>query len=489
MSALGSIRPWLDLEVARITIELSSPFLVGAADNDGLHDSLFVTDANGLPTIPGDSLAGVLRHALAGAGDPSTDERCREVFGFQDRDQGSASALSVSWAQVHGGRDEPVPFRGANLDDEVLTFLASGLPRDHVRIGPDGAVDKRGKFDELLVPAGARFTFELSVDRSRSSLSIRELIALLARPEVRLGGSSRRGLGKFTVVRARCARFDLRQRESFERYAALPVPLEAGDGGVLEALELGDSDPSAQWVRGEAHLDAADTWLVGGTIPSGREPKKNGNKRGNQERWDRFPFTERKITWTGEPTASQRGHVEKLDSASFVVPGSSIKGALRHRAAFHARRLRCEWLPGAAPSEGADGLEHTAEELELFGEVKSDNSGSGRPGRVLVDDVRIAPDAIPYATLQHVCLDRFTQGPRDGLLFDELTLYGGSFIVDIEVRIDGLSAAARRALALSIEDLCHQRLALGAGRSHGRFSGKVCWSDKGQWLEEQEQES
>jgi len=199
----AALRPGLVFDLARVTIEFTTPCLVSSGDGDGLYDAVFVADANGLPALPGETLAGVLRHALADGKNPDEDPLCRLVFGYQQRDQGEASALRVSWAQVHGADDRPVPFRGdaAKLAaDPVLALLRRGVARDHVRIGPHGAVDGRGKFDEQLVPAGARFTSELVFDRAAETdaaplPTLEALMAVLARPELRLGRSGRRGLG------------------------------------------------------------------------------------------------------------------------------------------------------------------------------------------------------------------------------------------------------------------------------------------------------
>ena len=42
--------------VARVTIETTAPLTIGTGRGDDLLDSLYVTDANGLPTIPGTSM-------------------------------------------------------------------------------------------------------------------------------------------------------------------------------------------------------------------------------------------------------------------------------------------------------------------------------------------------------------------------------------------------------------------------------------------------
>lgn len=471
MSKTNDARPWLVFEVARVTIEMESAFLVGSGEGDGLHDAVFAADANGLPAIPGETLAGVMRHSLADGKDPATDERCRKVFGFQERNSGEASAVRVSWAQAHGCDDRPAPFRGAPLADPVLGIMSAGLPRDHVRIGPNGAVHERGKFDELVVPAGARFTFELVVD-DRSPLGAAKLAALLERPDVRLGRATRRGLGRFRVVRLATACFDLRDEGDRERYLRLPVALEDGDGGALDRVTSNRPESGDRWAVGTIRLEANDTWLVGGTLRSGREKQRKGD--GKQE-WDRFPFTERHIVWKPGPADRDRGEVVKVEDAPFVVPASSVKGALRHRTAFHARRESKDWL-----CDDLARIEAAPEEVELFGEVR--DGDSGRPGRVVLDDARVKAGA-SFAAFQHVCLDRFTQGPMDGLLFDELAVYGGKLEIGVVVRRDGLSREARRAFAAALDDLCSGRIALGAGRSHGRFTGVVTWNDEGAWME------
>lgn len=459
-----AMNPWRCFEVGLVTIEMETAFIVGAAEGDNLFDAVFTVDANGLPCIPGESLAGVLRHALAGEEDPRHAEACRQVFGFQDRSDGDASRVRISFAHVHGQDDRPVAFRGAKSDDPVLAALQAGVGRDHVRIGMHGAVDKRGKFDELLVPAGARFTFELCVSAD-SGCGLSDLVAILARPELRLGGKSRRGLGRFRVVRVRSARFDLTSLSDLQRLSNLPVALhEAAVSKELKAVEV-PSSSAAGGLHGEILLKPIGTWMVGGGIPNGREPERRDGKA-----WDRVPLSERRIVWTRQAEAD-RGRVIADAEAPYLVPGSSVKGALRHRTAFHARRLRQLWLE--------DGDEAAPEESYLFGEVRDSRSQAGLPGRVFLSDVYLSTPP-PLETLQHVSLDRFTQGPMDHLLYDELCLGACELKLDVFLRLpedgseDGL---ARRALQAALDDLCAGRLSIGAGRGHGRFSGTVRWRD------------
>jgi RAMP superfamily protein len=464
--------PWAMFELARVTVEMTSAFQIASGEGDGLVDLVFATDANGLPTLPGETVAGILRHGLAGGEDPERHGLCRTVFGFQGTDSGEASRVQVSYGQAHGSDDRPVPFRQAPPNgDPVLDLLRAGVSRDHVRIGPHGAVDGPGKFDELLVPPGARFTFELTV-RGDCPRSARDILELLSRSEVRMGRGGRRGLGRLRVVRAMGRHFDLSQAKDRQDWAALPVGLHLPAGALLPSLEPVSSRSGPEWVQGSLKLKPVDTWLFGGTVTSGREPKRKGLAG-----WDRFPVTERRITWTRTEGRDQ-GVVTASKDAPYLVPGSSVKGALRHRTAFHLRRLEGRWASeDPADAKAAPGpLEG---EVALFGaEAGSESPG---PGRVFVEDAAV-PAATPLAPFQHVSLDRFTQGPRDGLLFDEVAVHGGAIEIGLAVHHAGLPAPARLALAAALDDLCHRRLALGAGRSHGRFVGTAEWTDGGAWL-------
>lgn len=451
--------PWQAFQLAYVTIELETAFLIGAGESDHLFDSVFVTDANGYPTIPGESLAGVLRHALGA--------RAEALFGFQKGDDGEASRIRISFAHCHGQDDRPVAFRTSHSGDSVLSALAAGVGRDHVRIGKHGAVDQRGKFDELVVPAGARFTFEICLSKE-SQVPLDELVGLLAGPDLYIGGKTRRGLGRFKVVRVRSASFDLTRKDDLQRLARLPVALErAALSSELKPVVLPKPTQRADTFHAVLKLKPIGTWMVGGGIPTGREPQRE--KEGP---WDRVPLSERKVIWTRQGDRDIGSVVADKD-APYLLPGSSVKGALRHRTAFHLRRLKQIWTDQEVP-----------EEVELFGDIRGKQEG--RPGCVFIGDLYVGADT-PLEGLQHVSLDRFTQAPMDHLLYDELALGNCQLELQISVQIQPTDAnrVTRQALQAALNDLAQGRLALGAGRGHGRFLGALEWLDKRDLLKEE----
>lgn len=117
----------------------------------------------------------------------------------------------------------------------------------------------------------------------------------------------------------------------------------------------------------------------------------------------------------------------------------------------------------------------------LFGAVKEQDGGQA--GRITVTDGAVT--GAQWARLDHVSLDRFTQGPLDHHLFSEAPLYKGTLQFDLSVDTAELAPESRRAFDSAVRDLLNGRLGIGGGgsRGHGFCTGQITWSDGGQWLE------
>lgn len=455
MSALSA--RGLAFELCRITIELDSPLALGAGQGSDPTGATFVVDANGLPAIPGTSLAGVLRHLVAAGGSPEEKRLSEHVFGYQKRDDGASSSVEVSWAQIHDKNDVPVAMRAGNVgDDEVLGFLAAGTSRDHVRLDGHGVVDGDGKFEIVSVPAGARFTFELIVHK-HCPLSAAHLVGLLRSPAVRLGGSTRRGLGTFHLVRVNSRVFDLARAEDRAVFRQVPRALHAPvSDGLLTHLTAPVVE-AAGFAVGKMVLTPQDLWLVGGGDPDAVDVR---NDRGSPV--DIAPLQERRIRW-----ADGRAHIGEPE---LLLPSSGIKGALRHRTAFHVRRMTEVWAPESCPQANTVPPEVEA----LFGSIK--DTGGGQPGRLLLGDAW--PTGEPNA-IAHVSIDRFSGGPMDGCLYTEAPILGDAIEVPVAVDLRGTpDRLALKALRAALNDLFKGRLPLGGGanRGHGYFHGR--WEGK-----------
>lgn len=459
-------------DIARVVVGTTTPLTIGTGGGTDTEDSICVSDANGLPTLPGSSIAGVLRAAIRAA---RGEDIAADLFGWAGPDRpptakgdGMASRLAVSWGQVHASDDTPVAFRAdAPVVDPVLAFLAAGIHRDHVRIGARGTVESRGKHDATYVPTGARFTIELRLEAPQDG-ELSGLVDLLASPDVRLGGRTRRGFGAFKVVRAGVRRFDLSRATDRTEFARLPRALhQAVPSGLLPAWKPGKAVTALDVA--EVNLVAEDLWIFGGGEPEREAHTRNGSAV------KMVPVSEVVISWTDKGA--------QLAPAVSLVPGASVKGALRHRVAYHARRARKEW---ADASTDLAKLEPTPEECDLFGWVPTSGDGPQelRAGRVWFTDVYVGTEHTVDVPLDHVSIDRFTGGPMAGMLFSEAPLGRGGFTLRLAVapaEADAVSRSAREALEEALNDLCNGRLALGAGanRGHGYFNGTWRWVNRG----------
>lgn len=438
------IPKWPHVRLARMTLELATPLSITSGAFDPIYDMPLALDANGLPTIPGTSLAGVLRAAL-----PAQQ---RGMFGELEH----SARLEFSFSRIHDSHDRPVD--GLKLDrrslwrDPILRPLLTTPPRrHHVRLNEYGTAADTGKFDRCIVPGGHRFSCELrlwSATQDEGRLDWDALKTQLANPP-RLGGGTRGGLGRFRVQRWLEGQFDLTSPADFERWIRISRRLDAEPLGLAaETIAADDPGDDVTLV-----LRPVGGWRIGdGSIPlgQGREP-------------DRLPLVEEWIDWTTE-TGQPSGHLQPV----VVIPGSGIKGALRHRTDFHLCRLQ-GWF---AESEGYEAERDLAKESleQLFGVAPQSADVVGQAGRLCFEDIRLDCETAAPKTYPHNSIDRFSQGGRRGRLFSEEVLTGRS---EWRIRIgvadmETVEPEVRQAFLLALDDLAGGALAVGAGAAKGQ---------------------
>ena len=454
--------------IARFTIEAKTPFLIGSGSMDLFSDAVFVSDANGLPALPGSSLAGVLRHAFSKRY-PGRDDR---YFGFpgNNKVKGQGSRLTFSWGCIHDSRGVPVEglVDQDRLSDPVLANARHSRIRDHVRISHRGSAVDKGKFDERCVAAGHRFTFEVMLEGSDADKADWQcLLGFIAGGAFRVGGKTRRGYGAFRVLSVKERAFDLLKRDGFEAFSLHPVSLAAAMQGTEQKDSLSAGVEGRAVVSAALRLRPEGFWMIGG----GAGPDA-----------DMHPVKETRIRWENDTGAVSGDEV--------LIPGTAVKGALAHRVAYHynaAAGVFADELAAVKELEVHSGSENKGVK-ELFGysKDKETDDDEGRKGCVIIDDQFVVGQQ--QKIVNHVAIDRFTGGAIPGALFAEKPIYGGDgFELEISVENAGsISPQARRALAAAINDLAEGRLALGSGAGRGngffRAEGGIRWSDGGAWI-------
>jgi CRISPR/Cas system CSM-associated protein Csm3 (group 7 of RAMP superfamily) len=456
------------VRLARITLETVSPLSLASGGSGSPFDPQIATDANGLPTIPGTALAGALRRVAA---EQLGAAEAQLLFGQAEDYRGAPSPLTFTWAHIHDSQDRPVegldPERGWASDPLLWVFAASELPRrDHIRLDPRGVASVQEKFERRYVTPGHRFTFEMALwDEDGEALGTHweTLKAILASPEFRVGGATRRGYGQTRVHRCAERRFDLRDAGDYAAYARHPRRLDRPSPCLREAEPVPAPDDAAagSWLNLDLVLKGEDFWrLGGGGVPLADSARPS----------ETLPYTEERVAWIGS-----KGHLARR---RIVIPASAVKGALAHRSAFHYNRLAGRFVdgPGAARID-SDSQERNPAVRYLFGYGSSEpGSGrrAGRGGGVLIDDAVIDDPVV--SRLSHNSLDRYTGGVRDGVFYCEEAVYGGALHLRLRVGKRLWRDApfeVRQAFRAALDDLAEGRLPLGAGsgRGLGYFQG------------------
>jgi CRISPR/Cas system CSM-associated protein Csm3 (group 7 of RAMP superfamily) len=276
---------------SRITLtgilKAESPIHVGGINNNPIVDLSLALNGQGQYYIPGTSLAGAFRGWLeANSGNQIQSQDIKNLFGHQDKDNGHASFLLIEDAVIKNSKDFKQEIRdGVGIDRYTGT-----------------AADKT-KFDRAILPTGTEINLNLTLEvDSNDSESISKtllvtLIKALQESKIRLGAAKTRGLGKVRLqenlsIKERC----------FQNRENLLASLR-GEGNAIALDQISTASLDTETPQ----LDLTIHWQ-----PQGALMVKSA---ADGIAVDILPLVSAK---NGKTT--------------FVIPGSSIKGALRSQA-------------------------------------------------------------------------------------------------------------------------------------------------------------
>lgn len=424
----------------RMILECVTPLHCGGGQ-DLLQDQPVTRDAFGLWRIPGSSLAGALRSLASGLNDRLVGRMFGDI-------RNKAPVPSLIWCEDGILLD----FDGTPAADKKLAGKPVDIPlgpfvRDHVCLDmeKDSAVDG-GKFDVEIVPAGARFFVEFRCDGWNRELDAEEteffdaLCALVLAGQLELGGKSTNGYGQYRVLESQHRELNL------ENPADMRVWLNLSRGGMFEESEgrevpLSPSPKclASNGLSGSVKMRlACDTpILIGGgqpVLPSGE-------------------ISEADMVFALSPWLD---YANRRLCRRPVVPGSSIKGVLRHAG---YRILRDLGMNAEKASQSLKGL---------FGHIQGDK---GQCGKLIVEDCALSPGG-KCAVTQHVSIDSFTGGALDGALFSEAPYWAEDLELSACIHVRGAGAAEAALFFHVILDLAQGMLSVGNGCNRG--NGRLC---------------
>lgn len=434
--------------LARLIVEAKTPLSIGTGIGDVTTDSLVARDVNGLPYIPGSTIAGVIRSQM------KVDEES-ELWGYQSRKKGKGAEIIFTEAKIIDSKnnvvDGVIDTDHARRDPLLHEYMDLLPIRQHVRINESGVASKGGKFDEQIVYKGTRFCFEMEiVADSQDEQPMLNILEAISSRSFRLGGGTRKGFGRIEVVSLKTKTLNLKTQTDLELYLNKPASLSEGTEwwSHINGKQVLAKDDSG-YVKYRLEISRPQDFFMFGS--------GFGSDNGDA---DKTPVKESIVKDLG------------MDKDRMLIPATSVKGALRHRVAFHYNKKTGQYFGKTGATIASDNPAVKA----LFGYQDKEQ----HKGNVFISDVFEKPTKGVLAT--HVSIDRFTGGAKNGALFTEQTDYGKGkmFFIEIDVNKtafvnDSEESPIQKALEEALIDICKGQLPLGGSvnRGNGIFTGKL----------------
>ena len=452
--------------LSRITLEALSPLVIGSGNKNIKTDTVVAKDVNELPYIPATTLAGLIRHSLP-------EEEQRRWMGYQTKEESYGSQLILSEAKILSEDGKPID--GLSNKEDTVKQLCYQLPiRQHVRINHQGVAEKNGKFDEEIVPKGMRFCFEMELMSEEDDNEIMDkILSTIQSNGFRIGSGSRSGFGQTSIVSILHKKLDLSTPKDLKLYLSKSSSLE----NIWKGFEpyTPAVNTNTDYISYELTLQPTDFMFFGAGF--------------GDEHSDMTFVREPVIQWDNDDRASI---IEK--EKVVLIPGSSVKGALAHRTAYHYNKLKGCFADGKSAEELQEhvGKQNDAVKL-LFGSEGDKRGKDKKRGNILISDViQIQTKELEKNVLNHVKIDRFTGGAVTGALFSEEVLYAPKVSFTLEILLDKAAITelkenkgdkennvdknkALEAFETALTDLCKGYLPLGGSvnRGNGTFKGSL----------------
>lgn len=420
--------------VAEGELVLDAPLLIGSgggAEGEDDKDIHVLRNKEGIPYIPGTSLAGVLR-AFVEADDP---EAGALIFGTpQDRYSNAVlelqSALSIYDVKLSNAR----------------TIVRDGVSID----GVTGVAVEHHKFDYEAIDSGAHGILQLEITlRGIHAAEQENLDAALERLRGRLlggfylGAHTTKGFGRAHMSNLTVNRYDFRQPKDVLAW----LSPERKESSCHEQYE---GNTEQRVYAAEDFVIDADFALAHSLIIRD------------------YDKATRDAQSSGDTTISA---VMKTDSRRrYIIPGTSLKGVLRHRSDYILQQLGAATLPSEAWPLGRE------EALVEYTMGPSPETMKLRPieakrrSRFLVDEAVITQGVIAKEQSRNR-IDRFTGGTIDTALFTTKPIWQKKReepVVRLHFGVKAAESWEASLALLLLKDLWLGRTVIGGEKSIGR---------------------
>lgn len=462
-----------------IPVELTSELHIGGVDEVPERDGegtviSFCRNGLGEPTIPGRSIRGAVRaacNALRKERKSEDDPLAVDDGIFSD------SNWESLWGDdlAHHEGDSPddvLPVRRSALTFHAVSFPRykesdsgeSPLPRRH-GVGIDrttGAASDGALYEHEFLPRGTRFTIRITAEGRDNEpmgrdqldgipgpasseaieLLLRLIRSLFKSKAISLGGRTGSGQGLIKVQQSDKKRQGPKEegQEHNEQYLRIVAKSKGIEGekpvGVVDALtgaltegpESSKSTGSSAWA-GSKPARIKITWWSPTGIFVAEDEKLTKQRKAAKEAENKEKGINEEVHEVVYPL---RDPSEEWEKAQLLIPGTSIRGALRSRASRIARTVLAA-RHELEPFTSQDIHEQIAAEPNL---VRYMFGSTEYRGAVTVHDC-LSTDPGKCIEVTHNAIDRWTGGVIDGGLFTEAVYLGTHWepiTIDIDLR-------------------------------------------------------
>ena len=405
-------------------LHLESPLIIGSGKDDYADIEVFKDDDD-KPYIPATSVIGVLRHYFYDNFPNDLTQEAKQFWGFSEKVKSDGEFKQKSIQSALIGHDLYAPQAAIRI-------------RDGVKIDPKNQIAKEnGKYDYEIIEKGAVFDlfWEVTLRKHYSAETFRRILATIIEPlrsgTISLGAKTGNGFGKCKLKTIQVSKFDFTKKNDILKW--MKQDFSNGKTGI-------DSTPFSKENNSfsiEAKFAIKNSIIVRSYSEAVNMPDATS------------------ITSNGE----------------FVLPGTSIKGAVRDR----ATKILKTFCDDGEAKKRIDCL---------FGIVGEDGDDKKIKSRVLIEENKIK-NVIPEMQ-NRIKIDRFTGGTIKTALFNTMPLWPdekNSESITIVIRINKYKQWEAGLMLQVLKDLWCEDLLLGGEKNIGRgvlqgIFASVKWKDQ-----------
>lgn len=414
-------------------LRLLSPLIIGGGSSlYGDSDIIILKDKEGNPYIPSSSLNGALKHRF-------------NEYHYKGTEDGYKQNKLWFWGGEYklrlenGEHDRRSCQSSMIITDLVLSEgnKAHITVRDGIKINRKSGITEEGaKFDFEIVEPGISFDFQMEVvirkvfNRELFHSFFTWIAYQLSESNVAIGARTSQGFGRCRLENITSYMFDYRNKSDI--IAWLSGQWDGTKSVQMDYSKIKDlfSYKHKQF-KIKAYFRVKNSLIIG--------------------------------SYSGNPEAPDKVHIKSLHGSEkiAVVPGTSLRGALRSRAERIINTL------------GRDGTEVLK---GLFGWVQDDKGKIDSSSKAFKSRIRIEEKPITINTfveeIQHrIKINRFTGGVINNALFDSMPIWAlqdNESMITLELSIDNYKEWEAGLMLLVLKDLWNGDLAIGGEKSIGR---------------------